>query len=740
MALSYENDPWKELTGQCAAEVLSAPKTWGDPLRSPHMTMPQNLQGIVGYVRRNLIGKPWCDHLVLLAAILFSQNIQYRTIETDLCSLHSGFTDFFSGLGLQSMADWHVDTHLPLYLDGHIIETHTPAQRNTFWKRYQTASRHVKRWLSSLPTEQQKLYHIYALPYPDDPHELTRASGDRHIRYEQQEKRKADTDALMPFYMDLRTQAHLRYNMLVRLRKTYYKAITMVEQGKALLPFEFELREGGNERLSQPPTERITFRLWDRRTFVLDHQTAFSKHVLWDAKKERHAYSSKQNSYLLEYVHAESLDGKSPVVGLWFMELLEHDVLGDVAWGPQEEVAKKQAWLKAQGYGEDGDEMIFPFAPHTPEILVPSLRSGHDQFTRCARERTGAVFIPVEPFFVAAIFGMVVLHIITANGMRIGELQQLRASADCIVPIVISPAPEAQDQKPMIHWAVRAIPKGHRTPATYYFDDEHLRLLSVIKRMLCEHYRIDLKSGGDLPVVAMRGVNKHRFPPDRYLFQYNYKGLPENDLRVSMRFLVHGLVFQTLDGRRVTVRPHLLRHSFATWALNVAKEPIDIVAAILNQKNIAVTKYYGRPNPRAIAERSHGLMSQITSYIDVDDLILRSPEEVRELLVKAQKTHGTLARTRGGRCLLSGECPILFACVGCSAKAPDPAQRGEVEEVRQVAFVQIDRAKKKGLTLEVVQHQKKLKQCDIELHEMDMIEACREDEQREPEVNFEIDA
>ncbi len=94
----------------------------------------------------------------------------------------------------------------------------------------------------------------------------------------------------------------------------------------------------------------------------------------------------------------------------------------------------------------------------------------------------------------------------------------------------------------------------------------------------------------------------------------------------------NGLVFQTLDGRRVTIRPHLLRHGFATWALNVAKEPVDIVARILNQSNLDITKYYGRPNPRLIAERSHGLMNQISSYIDVGDLVQRSPEELRTLL------------------------------------------------------------------------------------------------------------
>jgi hypothetical protein len=203
---------------------------------------------------------------------------------------------------------------------------------------------------------------------------------------------------------------------------------------------------------------------------------------------------------------------------------------------------------------------------------------------------------------------------------------------------------------------------------------------------------------------------------------------------------MHGLIFQTLDERRVIIRPHLLRHGFATWALNVAKEPVDIVAKILNQKNLDVTKYYGRPNPRLIAERSYGLMTRISSYLDVEEAILRSPEELREQIKKAQQTHGTLARVRGGRCLLSGECPIFFACIGCSAKVPDPAQRGELEEIEQVTLIQIERAKKKGLTLEAIQHQKKLQQCRAEMKEMDMIELCRQDEQREPEVNFEIDA
>src|SRR6266566_7037228 len=269
MTSSRQTDPWQKLTEHCTAEVLCAPKTWGDPLRSPVMDMPQNLEGLVSYVLRNVVGHPWCDHLTLLAAVLYSQNVQYRTVQISLGALHPGFTDLFPALGLKSITDWDVDKHLSLYLSGQVLDTHTVTQRVSFWKQYQTGSRHLKRWLIGLPPELQALYYPYVLPYPSDPYELTQLSGSAQVRLEQQEKRKADTDALMPVYTDLRTQAHLRYNLLVRVRKAYHKAIKAVESGQAVLPFEFEMREGGNTQ--RPHTERLIFRLWDRRTFVLEH-------------------------------------------------------------------------------------------------------------------------------------------------------------------------------------------------------------------------------------------------------------------------------------------------------------------------------------------------------------------------------------------------------------------------------------------------------------------------------------
>lgn len=60
---SPQTDPWQELNGYCAPDVIRAPKTWGDPLSSMLMDSPQNIQAVVGYVLRNLLGCPWKDHL-----------------------------------------------------------------------------------------------------------------------------------------------------------------------------------------------------------------------------------------------------------------------------------------------------------------------------------------------------------------------------------------------------------------------------------------------------------------------------------------------------------------------------------------------------------------------------------------------------------------------------------------------------------------------------------------------------
>src|SRR5215467_3421846 len=47
-------------------------------------------------------------------------------------------------------------------------------------------------------------------------------------------------------------------------------------------------------------------------------------------------------------------------------------------------------------------------------------------------------------------------------------------------------------------------------------------------------------------------------------FNYNHRHLMGTSVTACLRFLCHGLTFQTVDGRTLTLKAHMLRHAFAT--------------------------------------------------------------------------------------------------------------------------------------------------------------------------------
>lgn len=82
----------------------------------------------------------------------------------------------------------------------------------------------------------------------------------------------------------------------------------------------------------------------------------------------------------------------------------------------------------------------------------------------------------------------------------------------------------------------------------------------------------------------------------------------------------------------------MLRHAFATEAVQRQKMPIDILAKILHQRDLAVTEYYSAPTPSQIAESVGELQDVISSYIDIDDALLRSPVELQKNLQSIVKS------------------------------------------------------------------------------------------------------
>src|SRR5260370_12095946 len=168
------------------------------------------------------------------------------------------------------------------------------------------------------------------------------------------------------------------------------------------------------------------------------------------------------------------------------------------------------------------------------------------------------------------------------------------------------------------------------------------------------------------------------------------------------------MVFQTSAGTPVVIKPHLLRHAFATYAVNIEGLPLDLVAKWLQQKNLEVTGYYSEMPEYMQVEQHASFVARLATQINIREAILRSPEEIQKQAEAARKSVGMLVPVAGGECMLDAFCPNQFDCIHCPAKAPDPEKRYQVEEKRRWAVERLAYYKPEGL----VPHTENIRQFD----------------------------
>lgn len=715
---------WQCLEGKFAQEVLQAPKTGGDS----HGVWPSVHERIVRYLLRSVAGEPWADHVALIAAVLSARRRDVSTVEQAVRTFNTRFRALFQVLDLKTVDEWNADRHLPLYLKGEIIAEDSRYLRYHFLKSYTTATKQVANWLETLPSTEQHLYRRFVLPMAN-PLVVDGLITKQEIVQQQQQLRKQETEAVVPHFSALRAEAHFRYNRLVRLRQAYQQAMKEVLPDHSNLPFAFSYEEGN------PPLERCHFRLWDRRSFVKTHAEQYGPTTRASANKGARQYTDDRNEIFLEFVGSERQGEQAPAEGFWFTELLKLNLLASNPHaGDEEEVKTRQKWLRDWGYGTDkSDTITTPFATYTPGLLTwADAGRGSSKFMSEAQRRTKGTLIPVEPLYAAATFGLLSLDILTSTGMRVNELMQVKVSRECIVRLVDDPPPGASDQSPRIRYIFRLIPKGERTNTlhNYGVGKETVRLVERVCQMLCEHYHLQL--GAVLPCVPFdpHHGRSHRFEAAPYLFQYAHHHLNDQAIAACLRFLLHGMVFQTSQGAPVVIKPHLLRHAFATFAVQVEGLPIDLVAKWLQQKNLEVTGYYSEMPEYMQLEQQSSFVARLATQINVREAILRSPEEIQKQAEAARKRVGMLVPVCGGDCTIDVYCPNQFDCIHCPAKSPDPEKRYQVEEKRRWAEERLAYYEREGLVLEAEKMRQFLRACDLELKEMEQIVAYRKDETR----------
>jgi hypothetical protein len=590
----------------------------------------------------------------------------------------------------------NIDTVARLYLEG-AFATDTRETRRSFVIRYQTMAQLQLRWLNSLKPELRQVYQpLVFKTLSMEQHRRLLLS--KPLNEARERRRKEDTDALMHVYAGIRSEAHLRWNLVNRIRLAYAKTMEGIGEKDKSYPKKFTFRD---------KDVQFYFRIWNTSSLIkrLSNPNCLNE----QSKPPPHAHH-------LELTGATRLTDNHqfrPDEILWFIDLLRHCNRGKCD-------DKSMAWRKSWGYPRTGLNFF------GKGILFHNDFFFQDRMTR----ELGVMIIPVEQIFYGLSFGLLAVDLITSTGARINEILQVSLGEQCLVRL-IQPAPlGASNQSPRVRYVLRMIPKGERKDVRhdFFIGNETKRLLARTAQLLAEHY--ELHGSQRIPLVTFSRTHRraHRFKPDTYIFQINHKHLSASAVTACVKFLLHGMVVRTNSGRAITIRPHLLRHGFATHAVQVEKIPIDIVGAWLHQKSIRVTEYYARPTETMVADATDRYLTSIANTVDIEGELLRSPKEIQEAYNEALSKTGTLAEVLGGHCASHGLCKVQFACVGCAAKIPDPAKRDQVLHRLKWAKDSITYFEQQGMLPEVRRLQNLIVAANTDLREMEAIEKYRADE------------
>ena len=227
--------------------------------------------------------------------------------------------------------------------------------------------------------------------------------------------------------------------------------------------------------------------------------------------------------------------------------------------------------------------------------------------------------------------------------------------------------------------------------------------------------------------LPLEDHRSHRFEGEKvpYIFQYAHRHLSDQTISPCLRFLMHGMVFQTSTGEPVILKAHLLRHAFATFAVHVEGLPLDLVAEWLKQKNLDTTRYYSQKGQQDVAEEHASFVERLAAEINIRKAIVRSPEENQKLAESARRRVGTLIGVCGGDCTFDGWCHNQFDCIRCPQRHQTPEKRSHVEEKLRNAEDRLTYYEREGLVLEAEKMRYLIRNCHLELREMDLMAEYR---------------
>lgn len=695
------------LTAMISPEIAQAPLTVFDPANdgrwpAPHPKVVAYLGGIENQSLR--------DMLALYA--LLKTNINEHPIYCRMSGLAVPLRKLMEENGLASVYDIDPDDLLLRVAEHTAGAGLTRVQQSTMVLGWNTLSNAFLEYGESLTESQRRVMCPFFIKPLGKRFRMHRSRPSIVVRDAARRKVKTKTDLVHGQFHKLRFMARIRCNQAARLYEAVESAIAAVTAGSLSLPYRFSYEEVVATDRGRPIHQRVLLALWDSSS-LWDHavEKGFGANRVKQNRsrdRQRGRFSPEQTRFFTEYRGTEPV-GSSPTAPFWFLDLYRYDVFTHKR--SSEITARRATFYQKHGYTSRSHW------EQTPGMLKPMRRHMTSDAMFLEREH-GYRFLHHEGIYATSLFAHMVVRVQTISGARIGEVQQIAQNPECIKQLAnVGPKSDGR-------WLLRMVPKGRRERADFFIDED-------TKNLLTEVVKFQRQTTGEkrLPVVQH---NSSRYPPDRYLLQWNGLGLDQGTLNTALRFLLHDTILDG-EGRCVHLTTHLLRHGFATEMASL-KVPVEVIAKILHQRHLEVTQYYSQPTNQQILDAAEMLFVE---RIDMAAEAVRSPEEIGRMLRDAEGQIGALSEVIGGTCVVGNLCPAKFACIGCSGNAPDPERRYQIETKRSWALEQITWARRERLPAEERQMKRVVQDCELLLEEMTLIERARVDEHQKVQIQQE---
>ena len=516
------------------------------------------------------------------------------------------------------------------------------------------ASTYRRAFESELTERQKMIWQPYLLP-PLPVRFLTKKAQKYAVATAGKNRRKEQTEVLLPLFPLLVEIAQLRKQAAERLVREFRKQRERALAGEIELPYQFEYQDrqfsvsehaatlSDVQLIERPLT--LSFTLWDRIHWVKNHSELYNPWVHKDVERQQRAYAPEHTTYFLQY------EGPSEDL-LWCGDLIEQQLL---------EQDSRQGFFITR-----------------PALLTPA--DSDAKWVRSARKLSDAVLFEPESLYRGALFATALATLSLTNGSRVSELLQM--SARRFETMVVDELKKGQQTGRKIGLCVQELlPKGytHESERQFFLISEvavrHLKEIGELLR--AEH-------GGIIPVVHPQPqIGKAEdLSPEPYFFQWaasqdgRLGHLSSRDVARLLRFLFHGLTLTTKNGEPIRIVPHLLRHVLATHARTVQNMPAEALAYLLHHRVTLPGSPYALTLPEATAYYSRLPVAKLLALLFEAQSQLSSGQNHSYLPVPSPQTLEQMdetLRTQFERCGMVGPTVLGFCSAGTCVR---PNNRG----------------------------------------------------------------